>query len=361
MKRFASISFFLFSLVSVAWAQHPIASIASSEGDVQLKWFSQTDSSVVVYATYTRPVGDTRDRLTISRRTAVISDDMDYRVISTDRIPVFDEALSAATVLDREGQKVNFMMEFEKFPLEEPFDLVAEDTSSCVFSFKGIVVDMAGTKKVNPDRFLKSTPVLYKGRYGYDGNIYSFYYDEGFFLAACCTHSSEYMTITFDIVNDSDHGVLFSPHSVSPSSNVKKGSRLKNVELNALSKNAYWNNVARDDYSTAVNSNGSGALSVIDSGVVLSSFKYDYNSWERIGLRALSSLINEAQLQAAKPMMKELDDSRDDRLSGYIESKSLAKGESYSGYMKVERVRNMTDFKVVVNINERDYEFNYTL
>ena len=361
MKKLTLAFLFLLCLASNAGAQFPIASVASSEGDVKLKWVGQTDSSVVVYATYIRPeIADAPGKVTLSRKTSVTSDDMDYKLVNSSRIPIFDEAMSAATILDKDGQKVNFMMEFEKFPIDEPFDIVAEDTLSCMFSFKDIRVDMAGgTRKANTDRFLNSTPVLYMGRYGYDGDIYSFYYDDGFFIASTCSYSYEYLTLTMEICNDSDHGVMFSTGNVNATSHVKKGKNLKEVKLNILSKYAYENVVEESDYSNARQEGGGEALSIVGSEARSAAIPFKYGSWENIGLRVLSSVMEETRHQMTKPYMEELDKTRSARMSGYLQSQSLGKGESCNGWLKIERVRNMQDFDIVVTINNRDYKFHY--
>ena len=84
----------------------------------------------------------------------------------------------------------------------------------------------------------------------------------------------------------------------------------------------------------------------VKDGLFFSQLGLPYRSWERIGLRAVSSLIDDAQEELARPRMKELDATREDRISGY---------------MKIDYVKNAESFKLVVPINGYDHEFNYEL
>lgn len=362
MKKFLYVLTALAASAFMAQAQNPISSVGFSNGDVKLKWVAQTDSSTVIYAVYTRPEGpDAPEKLSLSRTCRLEADDIDYKLIGAENIPIMDEALPAYVVLNEPSQKINFRMEFEKFPSEEPFNLSSRDTSSLCFDFVDVRVDTATTKKLNPEKFLSSASGLICGSYSDEGYDYRFYYRDGFFMAAYSYYTQSYFTVNLDIWNDSDHGVRLRTDQMTAVAQIRRGKSIVDKDLHILDKNEYRNNVASSDYYEAHNTVGSGVAEGVKDGLFFTQLGMPYRSWERIGLRAVSSLIDDAQEELARPRMKELDATREDRISGYIQSQSIAKGENYSGYMKIDYVKNAESFKLVVPINGYDHEFKLNL
>lgn len=362
MKNLFSVISILLGLTVSAAAQSPVVSGDSSNSDIKLKWVVQTDSTTLVYGIYMRPEGENApESINFSHKTNVIADDMSYRLLGSRNIPVTDGAFPVSALLTENGQKVHFMMEFEKFPTDQPFSIEANDTLSCCMDIKDIRIDESAARKLDTERFLKSTPTILKGRYSDDGSNYMFYQNEGFFMASSSSYNSDYITLKLDIANESDHGVLFRTDKIKAVANVKKGNKIVEKNIVVLEKGDYRSVVASSDYYNAQHSStGNDAIGIIESGVRTSSYGFNYGSAESVGLRALSSILSDVKYENARPYLQQLNETREDRIKNYLQSQSLKKGECYSGFIKMEMVRHIQDIKITIPINDYEYVFKYT-
>lgn len=358
MKRLILLAAALVCSVPGILAQHPLTSDVPCPDMISLKWVMPTDSSVLLYAVYTRK--DTTDYVALSRKTCVVQDDCDYRIINSTNIPVYDEAFPMAAYLPTEGQRINFVMEFEKFPLDAPFDIIFSDdepSRNCLY----VRADTSSVAKTNIRRFLKSTPVTYIGKYVNDGKNYFFYDHDGTFVGVECAYYGDYFKVTFDIFNGSDHGIMFNTSNLKGVSNVKKGRKTELVTLTLLDKIEYRGMVKDSDYRQAEKETGGEAVSIVGEGLRAGSWTLPFRSAEYVGLRALSSLASSAEYEMLKPRLKELEDSREERIKDYIQSQSLRKGESCGGFLLFEKVKNMTDITVTLTMDEYDFKYTWTL
>lgn len=344
------------------FAQFPVTSSNAGNGDIKIKYVTPTDSTVLVYAVYTCS-GISTDNgpmsIYLDRSLHVETDDMDYRLLNAFNIPIYDEARGEKALLFRNGEKLNFIMEFEVFPYDAPFSIV-ERNDGMSFNVSDVVVDTSSVAKVNTKRFLNSTPCLKGGSFADEGHLYSYYEQDGFFIAAYGIYSDTYQTVYMTIINNSDHGVMLNTFS----SKFKGFGTMKNgnkVEMTPLTKSEYESVLADHYRYVAENSTyGNKGLSILDNALFFTGIDLEYRSWGRAGVEVARALVDDAQRENTKPYLNELAKSRAARIGNYLQSQSLKAGESYSGYMKFKRSRKCKLFELEVTIDGRTFPFAWS-
>ena len=361
MKRFFIIATILFMGVFTAYSQvHPISSVGRGYDPLSLKYVCQTDSSTLVYAVFTRP--DSTEYLALPHELHVSQSDMDYMVMNSYNIPIYDGAMPSAVLFEKERQKLNIVMEFEKFSVNEPFDLILDDLEEDeVYNIYDIRVDTLSVKKIDMKRFLASTPKTFIGKYSDSGLDYTYYDHNGVFVSAALDGvGSRYVTMALNIYDDSDHGALFSTKNITGISKTVKKKKEKMVQLYLLDKKDYRSDLADSDFKKAVSETGAAGMSIVSHGLWMGSIGTPINSAADIGLRALSAVTASVGYQAVKPALQELDKTREERVGNYLQSQSIKAGESLGGILRFYSVDNMTDFKFTLNMDDYDFEFYWT-
>lgn len=335
MKNIVPILLFLLLAIE-AGAQHPVTSVQTCPDNIKIKYVLQGEKSTYVFATYTKQSED-QSAICLSRKTMACIEDENFKLLEAYSMPIFDEADQAFILLEQIGQKLNFVLEFEKIPLGESFDIRAIDYQDRNFVVTGITVDTSIVKQFDGKRFVESTPYVKKGKYFKDGTVFIYYTKEGVWVTIDASLGSEYLTLNVSIVNDSDHGILLDLKKMTAIS--KKTIRDKEIEesMHILSKSEYNDIWAKSDANEEYYAKSNSALGKVGSLVSHESWQHDIWSWERTGLDILGSIIAEENEKNIQPYRDRLETARKEGLKAYLQNQSIAAGDSYSGYIKLKR------------------------
>lgn len=197
-----------------AGAQWTVSSIDKSEAsNIEFKAVLEIEDAVLIYGTYTATVD--YDRASFEPGTAVFVGDESYALKNAVNIPMNDGGKPCSAAFNRVGEKVNFVLEFEKFPLTEKFDLVENAKNhKGASNYYGIALQPSGYEFFeNTEEFLNEFPVTLMGYY-YEGNTpYAFRIRDNVCLTCQCivreTDLFEPLDRVFylDVINKTDHPV----------------------------------------------------------------------------------------------------------------------------------------------------------
>ena len=339
-----------------------ISSVDTQNTNVSLRYLSQTDSTSLVYCIFNLPEEASDEVLfNVSRKLYVTDGEINYGLIAAHNVPVEDESVLEYCILEGKDRKLNFILEFEKFPADEKFDIVDDSSRDNGLNFQGICVDMSSPKTVDAGRFMKSTALPRCGQYYDDGKCYSYYERDGVFVSCRSSYGDDNLMLYLSLVNNSDHGILFNTKNMTVTGHKLKKKDSVEVNLPILSKNDYVSLVANTDVYEAEMQNGSQGLSEVGSAISFASIGLPFRSLEYSGLQALGGFVRDVNRNSIKPYLAELDRTRGERTKNYLQSQSIKPGESHSGFLRVERPKNVNDWLVSLHMDDYNFEFYYRI
>jgi len=178
--------------VSGLQAQWKITGVDKSENSsCELIQVLESENSTFVFGTITNSGKGIYPYSTISRSTCVCVDDELYKIINSVNLPIYDEATPVYAQI-QEGQKLNFIMEFEKFPVTDGFDLIEKESchTEGTFNFYGIHIQNAGLDNMADDTFLDIYPSILYGNFANEGKETQYYMFRD--MTLICTRDIEY-------------------------------------------------------------------------------------------------------------------------------------------------------------------------
>jgi len=181
----------LLLVVSNLFAQWKVTGIDKSENSsCELVQILDGGKSTFIFGTITNPSDSLYPYSTISRSTCVYVGDEKYKLLNAVNLPIFDEATPVCARISG-GQKLNFILEFEKFPVTDNFDLVEKESKHTegTYNFYGIHVANAGIQNMVGDSFLDEYPSVLYGSFTNQGKATQYYIAQG--LTISCTYEIE--------------------------------------------------------------------------------------------------------------------------------------------------------------------------
>ncbi|MCQ2183050.1 MAG: hypothetical protein MJY89_06575 [Bacteroidales bacterium] len=204
-----------------AGAQWTVSSIDNSEdSSIEFKGVLEISDAVLVYGTYTASVD--YDRVSFDPGTAVYAGGQVYPLKNAINIPLNNGGKPCSAAFNKMGEKVNFVMEFEKFPLTEKFDIVENAKNhKGASNYYGISLVPAGVEFFeNTEAFLEEYPVTLMGYY-YEGNVtYAYRIRNNVCLTCRCSIREGDLfepldrVYTLDVINKGDHPVYLDREKV---------------------------------------------------------------------------------------------------------------------------------------------------
>jgi len=173
------------------------------------------ENSTLVYGTLTNPDDGLYPFNTIPRSTAVYVDDEPYKLLRSINLPIYDESTRLQALINGKGQKINFILEFEKFPVKNGFDIIEKESkhSEGTYNFLGIRIQPCEISDLAEyDAFLDEFPSVLYGDISEGGKSELFYIAGK--LSVSCTRGEEiragnmnpdyYFYVTIDNGTDRD-------------------------------------------------------------------------------------------------------------------------------------------------------------
>ncbi|MBQ0022154.1 MAG: hypothetical protein KBT29_02830, partial [Prevotellaceae bacterium] len=324
----------------IADAQYKVSSIDKSEtANSVLHQVIETENSVLVYCTFTAP-SDESTLYYLPRKMKAVKNNVNYKIINSINFPLWDEAEPRYLNTKKKGEKINYVLEFEKFDPTGGFDIVEDDTKheDGMLNVYGIHVEKIDPKDViDTGRFLDDGHVIF-GRYKTNGKNYSYYIKDGLMMLY---HDSWYgndFLIHLEITNNSDHGVMFDLSKVRYTGTDKNGKPVQVVRYTPESYDAR----IEDDRRFEAREQTGGDVARMTESLIYHKRINTKNELGNIGLRALEQAYKRAQENRIQEYLQ--DHPNNDPKA--LRSNSIKPGESIVGFipLKVKKCKNVKTY-----------------
>lgn len=239
-------------------AQFTVTTANSNDPNIKFVSAINTETSTFIYVTATAS-GDGAT-MTCGKLNAVAGYKK-YKMKNCYNIPKYNEAEPAFVVLDKAGQNHNFMLEFEKLPMNTTFDIIEQVENGTPWTFSGVKIDtLSRMEYIDPNDFIAATPAKTFGNYASKGTVYSYYMNNGIVLTAHFVKNSnygKYYTVYLDIINKTDHSIAFNTTNVDAQGYTLKKDVPTYFALETLSADEYDHKVkTRQAWSSFFNAWG---------------------------------------------------------------------------------------------------------
>lgn len=351
--RFIAVLVILLTSIQ-GYAQWKITGVnKATSKSVELVQIISLDSTTCVYATLTNHSGP-EATFYLSRKTFAEVEGVKYKLLSSVNVPIYDEAEPKKTYMEEDGDKVNFVMIFEKFPVKDGFDIIENPKSETAWNFYGICTEgVEPTEILNTQRFLDKYPVITYGKFTEAGNLHIYYIREDVYVECEGVWSGKDIIYNMTIINNSDHGVKFDfDHKVWVTGyrKEKNGSETEKP-ITLYNPDSYDSYLANVDFQNAKYATSSEILMLNDQ-VTRERWRTD-SEWGKMGLSIANSLLEK---EAANNARKYLEEHPRQRPSA-MKSQGIKAGESYSGYV-ASKSKNV-DY-VILHVVMDDFDFHYS-
>jgi len=356
-------SVLLCALTMTLQAQWKITGWDKSNCDnVKLVQIIDLDSATFIYGTLTNNTNDVGS-FTVGRKTYIQVDGEKYKLLNSVNLPIYDEASPRWVRLDEPGQKVNFVMAFEKFPVKDGFDYIEDpkDEESC--RIYGIHLEQVDpTSLIKAKRFLNTYPVVTIGNFTANGTNHIYFIRDGVSIDCHCTrqeniecYRADHNIFDLHIVNESDHGIRFDfEENVYVSGHRKKKDGTEEViTIKKFIPEEYEKFLEWQDYEIAKYSSNP-ALSSLDSRLNSASYSVSNDEWSKAGFAMLSSLNNQLMKNDIQEYLK--DHPRENPSA--MKTQSIPAGSTYAGYVAA-KTKNVDYFILHVKMDDYDFQFMF--
>ena len=351
MKRIITTLLALALGCAAANAQYNSVSFETSE-PLKIVQIDELENSVIVFFTYTaQKDGGFCNWNDSDSYVTVAGSYTKYKVLSVAGIPT--DSIGGHSYFRKAGDRLNFAVEFEKFPLDGPFEIIETTNSERAFNFSSVTVNKA--EKTHPmpvQDFLDFTSIPVTGTYYDDGDQMRYWSEGGITMTMHFVESNEYgklFKIYLEVVNDSGRPVDLI------TSNIKVTAEKKGRTTNAtvLSFNDFDQRV--------VNNLGWSSTSSTPASRLSDDMRWRSNRLSREGdqgaavaFGALSLLATVADGQHVNNIQNELNAERDRAVSNYLLSNTLKDGSVYGGFVAVKDT-NPEFYHITLKIAGKEY------
>jgi len=343
----------------IAGAQWKVESVSSGEPCTKLLQVIQTENSTLVYATIQKTCPSDK-WVRINRKTVAKAGGMKYKLLNSVNLPIRDDAERRYLFLPEGDNEVNIVWEFEKFPVEDGFDIIeSEKEGEFCYNFHDVKVSpIDGSKVVDTQRFLDSAPAIIVGQYSENGINYVYLIRDDVCVTARAVRQSgsgftDDEIFYVEIVNNSDHGIMFDFGKVYVTGHKNKANgTIEDVSWPKYTPDSYDQYIRELDYEEARNNTSSVLNSVKDQ---INREKYantQYGSWERLGMDALEALANQGIQNRVDEYMK----AHPKTHPSALRNQSIKSGESIHGYVACKRKRG-DEFTLTIPMDDFDFKF----
>lgn len=220
-------------------AQFNVTMASSSDPNTKFVSAINTDESTYLYVTKTSRLEN--EIFTCGKLTATIGF-KSYKLKNCYNVPKYNEAEPSYIYMGKKGQAHNFILEFEKLPLQTEFD-ITEEMDSGAWVFSGVKIDtLSRMEYINPNDFVGATPAKIYGNYASNGIRYSYYMYNGIILTAYFAKGDDYgkyYQVYLDIINNTDHSIAFNIENVKAQGYTFRNGIEKYFALKTLSAEEY--------------------------------------------------------------------------------------------------------------------------
>ncbi|MDO5447121.1 MAG: hypothetical protein Q4F34_05025 [Prevotellaceae bacterium] len=305
---------------------------------VKLLQIDQEDDATLLYFTFTSD--KETSFIYISDNVRLKADGMDYSLKTAGNIPISHDGKDKS-VAGRVGMKVNFILAFEKAPIDKPFDVIENELSTTAFNFHQIKVNTnLRTRRYDMNVFLEDTPLKPRFKCTVDGCDFKVTKSKGLTQAVCFTNdatNAEEAVILFDFLNQSGKPVHFRMGDIrltgiKKNKEVQIATDIAPTNLNAHRRlwNEYQKELSRPTAESKYVRNRWSLMDVLD--------KYTVRPNDTLYINYLSKV---------KPELEQTP----------LSDKTIADGECYGGYIKFNQ-KKISKYTLEYTIEGEKYRYN---
>jgi len=347
--------------VSNLHAQWKVTDIDKSEnGSCELIQILESDSSTFVFGTITNPSDVLYPYSTSSRSACVYVDDEKYKLVNSVNLPIYDEATPTYAQISGH-QKMNFILEFEKFPVNGSFDLVEKESKHTegTYNFYGIHVSNVGIENMVGDSFIDEYPTVLYGNFTNEGKTNQYYLAQN--LAISCTCETEQRDqygqpdyvffLTFDNGSDKDMELHPGKDIRVTGHSVKSNGKEEEKAIKLIRQDDYELYFHGKDYQAARHIVNSGVAGVTDAASQAQNSTINSDARAALGLISLVGTLS-----IDKQVKEYMEEHPSDRPSA-LRDCTIKAGEKKSGYIGIQ-TKKMDRY--VLHLTLDGYEYNFT-
>lgn len=354
MRVIKFILLFLCLMVSaMADAQYKVSVIDKSESEsTVLHQVLETENSVLVYCTFTTP-DDKTHIYYLPRTIKVVKNNANYKIINAVNFPLWNEAEPRYLRTTQKDQKINYVLEFEKFDPSGGFDIVEDESKhDDMLNFYGIHLERIQPKDaIDTERFLDDGHVIY-GWYKNDGRTYGYYIKSGMMMMFHTSWYGKDLLVNLEITNNSDHGVMFDLAKVRIEGTDKKGKSVPVIRYTPESYDAH----IEDNRRWEAKEQTGGDVARMTESLIYQKRIHTKNEWGNLGLRALEQTYKRAQENRIQEYLREHPNTDPKALR----SNSIQPGESLVGFIPL-KVKKLKNVKLYITMDDYEFLINYDL
>lgn len=399
-----------------AYAQYAGAKYEKGPSGMEILQVDNRELSTMIYIAYTPPEfadGDVfaacyRDKTFIQ----VEGSSKQYHMISAINMPIASEAVYRAMVFEKNNQRHQFILEFEKIPEGKSFDIIENASNPKAFNFYGVTYTPTDSSTfVNIDRFIADYPVKEMGRYIVKGSWIAYVKARDIVVSikpSVIKQYGKYYNFDICVQNFSNKSILFNPDNIRVEglsynedesyiykedegfiyNNTRKPQQ---VELQMLTYDQYDRIVKRKQNWNNFFVGFAGALATYNAGVSTSTTTYSGGAYT-IGSAHASGRIGNSygyantygssytstygqsttrtyDAAAAYAVRRKANEDyanyansqsqiRQQLADGYVKMNTIPPGTDYSGYFNV-KYKKVKSYVLKIVIDGEVYSFSY--
>ncbi|MBQ0024759.1 MAG: hypothetical protein KBT00_03410 [Bacteroidales bacterium] len=282
-----------------------------------------------------------------------------YRLMQVANIPFSSE--NCAACLDKVGDELYFILQFERIPLDKPFNIIENEgsTSAMAFNLHNITVD-TGTSSdlIDMDDFLGCSDYVRTGMYSRDGVKYRYYDING--LSVAVHLGEEFFGLTrvgkLDVIvtNDSGRKVSLSCDNVRVTAcrNEKKG----------YEEIPVWEVATYDSYVQSGNAASMASYSkeVNPAASSIGDYRKYRMKQDNVGgqilLGSIESLLRSSSKTQEDEYAAALEANRNRLWNNYLQNLDIDNGETYGGFVAFKD-RKYQSYMIYITVGGHEYSF----
>ena len=247
MKRISILSgitfLVLYFIQMPAQAQYDKITVTNaSTNTLQLRQVVETDSTTQLYVQYT--CNKEYARLSLNPVENIFVKGRKYPMLQAYNIPLHNDAENLSASVDGLGRKHNFVLEFEKFHIDQPFDWIeGVEGVHTGWMLKGIKVDTSEkTAPFDLKTYIGETPLKLYGEYSKEGKNFAWFMFNDIQLLAHFSKDEtygKYLKVYLDITNKTDSKVTFRIANMEAKGYKQKGQEREYFAMETMSATEY--------------------------------------------------------------------------------------------------------------------------
>jgi len=233
-------------------AQYTGITIGDGPSSTKILRVDYRDYSTLVFFEYTRPDGHDVCNFNENTYISLPNDATKYHLINSVNMPIYNGMTERWAIVDQPNQVHHFILEFEKIPELQDFDIIENSSDPDAFNFHRVhIADTTKRDYGNIDAFIADSPLKERGKTWVNGNQFDYIKAGNITITANCAITKKYgkyYTLYADITNHGSKSVMFSMNNVNATGYTLKKDQLKPQEMTLMTAKDYDKRINRTHF-----------------------------------------------------------------------------------------------------------------